>query len=168
MPTILEELQARTDEAKKRLDEVTKTLQVAQQAMAVAQHTFTVWSMALQTEMRDQQIQQAAANENQLPLPTTKAPQVPTVAVENQPIVDESEGVNKTDIVRDLLHSHPAGMTAIEIWRQVSDRFKHRPYLYSVLKRLRDRDEIVPRRGKYFLKLATRVEDSKEQQSMVH
>lgn len=170
MATILEELQTRTDESKKRFDEATKTFQVAQQALAMAQHTFNVWNNALQAEMREEQLRQATADEKQLPLPTGKPNEPPAQLLEVTPIEsnDISESMNKTNVVRELLHKHPAGMTAIDIWRQVGSTFKHRPYLYSVLKRLRDRDEVSMRRGKYYLKLATKVDETREQEAMVH
>lgn len=166
MVTILEELQARTDESKKRFDEATKAYQIAQQTLAQAQHTFNVWNMALQAETREEQLRQTAAAEKQLPLPDPS----PESALVTGNVSSEETGetVNKTDTVRDLLYKHPAGMTAIDIWRQVGETFKHRPYLYSVLKRLRDRDEVTIRRGKYYLKLATKVEELKQEQSVVH
>jgi hypothetical protein len=37
----------------------------------------------------------------------------------------------------------------MEIWAQVREQFKYRAYLYSVLKRLTDREELCVRRGKY-------------------
>ena len=43
-------------------------------------------------------------------------------------------------------------MTPSDLWKQVKAQFTHRPYLYSALKRLKDRDEVTVRRGKYLLK----------------
>jgi hypothetical protein len=165
MTKIVEELQARVAESKQRLDEVTKAFQTAQQIFQQAQQDHNIWSLALQAELRDEQRRTAAREENQLPLPTVKvdilAEPVPG------PSVDNSETLNKTDIVRDLLRRHPAGMTAIEIWKEVNAEFKHRPYLYSVLKRLRDRDEVTMRRNRYSLKLAPKVEEA-QAQPVVH
>jgi hypothetical protein len=45
----------------------------------------------------------------------------------------------------------------------VGAQFNHRPYLYSVLKRLRDRQEIVKRRNKYCLTVIPKSEEAKEQ-----
>jgi hypothetical protein len=58
---------------------------------------------------------------------------------------------NKTNTVRELLRQHPAGMTPLEIWKQVESQMTNRAYLYSVLKRLKDRGDARERRGKYFL-----------------
>jgi hypothetical protein len=175
MTKILDELQARVAEAKKRLDDAMAALQVAQQACTQAQHNFNVWNMAAQVEFRDEQAKQAAAEAKQMPLPTVKtAPDAESSVINDvvdfvDAVPESSVSLNKTDMVRDLLRQHPAGMTATEIWAEVSGQFKYRPYLYSVLKRLKDRDEITKRRtGKYCLKLATKIEEVTQQQSVVH
>jgi hypothetical protein len=171
MAKILEEIQARLAEAQKRLTETTQQFQIAQQAQNSAQHNFNVWTMALQLEQRDEQLRQARATEKQLQLPTTvpKSPEAaPSAAApipEQSP--DNSDALNKTNVVRSLLRQHPTGMSAVDIWKEVGGQFNHRPYLYSVLKRLRDRNEIVKRRNKYCLTTITKAEEVKEQ-TVVH
>jgi type II secretory pathway pseudopilin PulG len=177
MAKILEEIQSRLAEAQKRLAETTQALQVAQQAQQAAQHNFNVWNMALQIEQRDEQRRVAAATEKQLSLPATQPESKPQPKSDSELELedfvdavlseDASEGVNKTDTVRDLLRRHPTGMTAVDIWAEVRSDFKHRPYLYSVLKRLRDREEIIKRRGKYCLKLIPKTQEAQDQ-SVVH
>jgi hypothetical protein len=81
--------------------------------------------------------------------------------------VEAPEAPNKTDVVRNLLKQHPAGMSAVDIWKEVGEQFTHRPYLYSILKRLRDRQEIVKRRTRYFLTVIPKAEEAKEQ-AVVH
>ncbi len=168
MTKIIEELQARVADAKLRLDLATKAFQMYQAAFQQAQQDHTIWVNALQAEVRDEQRRVTTVAEK-LPSPTvsTSKPDPipePQVFIEPVDLVDEmSESLNKTDTVRDLLARHPAGMTAVDIWNEVSADFKHRPYLYSVLKRLRDRDEIVKRRNKYCLKLIPKPEEHKEQ-----
>jgi hypothetical protein len=164
MSKILEEIQTRLTEAQKRLAEANQGLAVAQQAQQAAQHNFNVWSAAMQIEQRDEQLRQAAATEKQLPLPTAK-PQSPILASDasDSSASDSSDSGSKTDAVRTILRQHPAGMTATEIWKEVSGQFKHRPYLYSVLKRLKDRNEVIKRRTKYCLKLAPEVQEVREQ-----
>jgi hypothetical protein len=158
MTKILDELQARVADSKVRLDSATKNFQLAQTVFQQAQQEFNIWSSAFLTEQRDEQRRAAAAAEKQLPLPTERLDSEPASQAEIEDFVDNvlaadsSEGVNKTDTVRGLLRRHPAGMTAVDIWAEVHADFKHRPYLYSVLKRLRDRDEIIKRRGKYCIK----------------
>jgi hypothetical protein len=169
MIPILQELQTRSEDAKKHLEEATKAFQVAQQALQIAQTNFNIWNSAFQIELREEQQRKASAEANQLPLPAPKPEPLPAIAEDVEVGDDASEAINKTDVVRHLLHDHPAGMTAIEIWKQVGSMFKHRPYLYSVLKRLRDRDEVVMRRKKYCLKLATKLGEVKDQQqSVIH
>lgn len=57
---------------------------------------------------------------------------------------------NKTKLIRDTLKQRPGGITPRELWDLVSGQIKHRPYVYSVLKRLSDRKEVAKRRGKYY------------------
>jgi hypothetical protein len=173
MTKILDELQVRVAESKARLDLATKAFQAAQATFVQAQQDHSIWTSAWQAEQRDEQRRAAAAAENQLPLPTAQSE--PRLANEQEvedfvdaALADEpSENINKTDAVRELLRSHPAGMTAVAIWEEVREDFKHRPYLYSVLKRLRDREEIIKRRGKYCLKLIPKTTEAQEQ-SLVH
>lgn len=84
--------------------------------------------------------------------------------VENaQPIIEQnnkSEG-NKTEAVRMLLRSHTGGMTPSEIWNNLQSQLSNRVYLYSILKRLKDRGEVRDKRGKYYLNL--KVEDDQNQ-----
>jgi len=180
MSAILEELKARLTEAQKLLTETTQVLQAAQQKQAAAQHQFNVWNMAFQLEQREEQLRQAAATEKQPELPLVNQPpvsasvtfsNVATSTVNAQAISpdspDEHEGPNKTAIVRNLLRQHPTGMTAVDIWKSIGDQFNHRPYLYSVLKRLRDRNEISKRRNKYFLTSILKSEGERGEQ-VVH
>jgi hypothetical protein len=150
MATILEELKLRLVEAQKRLTETTQRLQQAQQAQQAAQLEFNIWNGAVQTETHDEQLRTEAANRNQLPLP--EANLEPVVAEQATLTSEAAEPINQTEVVRELLRRHPGGMTPTDIWREVGGQFKYRAYLYSVLKRLRDRDEVVMRRKKYALK----------------
>src|SRR5260370_23413105 len=167
MSKIIEELQNRVTEAKKRLDEATARFQGYQQVFQIAQQDHNVWTLALQAEMRDEQRRAALAAETQLSLPNTKPEAVavvhnaPPTSTEVAEASDDS--ASKTDLVRDLLRHHPTGMTAIDIWKEVSTQFKHRPYLYSVLKRLRDRNEIMMRRNKKYCLRIIPIEEVKEQ-----
>ncbi|MGA2967079.1 MAG: hypothetical protein ABSD64_12770 [Terriglobales bacterium] len=165
MNKIMEDLEARVAASKQRLDEATKTFQTAQQAYQVAQQDHNVWSLALQAEVRDEQRRDAAATEKQseLPLSTAKPSPPSSIVAPIEQSVDSPESLNKTDAVRNLLRQHSTGMSAVDIWKEVGAQFKHRPYLYSVLKRLRDRDEVIMRRNKYFLKFIPKTEEAKEQ-----
>jgi hypothetical protein len=166
MAAILDELKLRHAEAQKRLVETTQAFQLAQQAQQAAQMEANVWHGAVQAEMRKVQLLAEAAQKNQMALPNTKIePDEPVTAAEktvelverlnavrDRAGLDSQEPVNQTEAVRELLRRHPGGMTPSDIWREVSGQFKYRAYLYSVLKRLRDREEVVMRRKKYALK----------------
>ena len=177
MAKILEEIQARLADAQKQLAEATQVLATAQQKHQAASHNFNVWNAAMQLEQREEQLRQAQATEQQLHLPTLSAktesitasvsPASITTSMLSEHISDSSEAPNKTDVVRSLLKQHPTGMSAVDIWKEVGAQFTHRPYLYSVLKRLRDRNEIVKRRNKYCLTMIPKAEEVKEQ-SVVH
>jgi len=177
MAKILEEIQTRLAEAQKQLTEATQVLTQAQQKHQAATHNFSVWNAAAQIEQREEQLRQAQATEKQLQLPTVSPktePMTPSVAAASittsmlsDQLSDNTQTPNKTEIVRNLLKQHPTGMSAVDIWKEVGEQFTHRPYLYSVLKRLRDRQEIVKRRGKYCLTIIPKPEGVKEQ-SVVH
>jgi hypothetical protein len=66
-------------------------------------------------------------------------------------IEDNKAGASQTQAIRDLLRQHPTGMTPGEIWKLLAAKMSNRAYLYSVLKRLRDKGDARERRGKYFL-----------------
>jgi len=169
MAKILEEIQTRLASAQKQLTEATQVLIAAQQKQQVAQHNFNIWNAAAQIEQREEQLRQAAATEKQsvLPLPGTKLEPSASIPLPAESPVEASEPPNKTDVVRNLLKQHPAGMSAVDIWKEVGEQFTHRPYLYSILKRLRDRQEIVKRRTRYFLTVIPKAEEAKEQ-AVVH
>ncbi len=68
-------------------------------------------------------------------------------------------------MIRSVLRQHPNGITPAEIWREVKDNVG-RAYVYSVLKRLKDRKQVTERRGKYFLQIITKPEEGKESSSL--
>lgn len=150
---LIEELSLRVADAREKVAETSQHLQQAQQAAMNAQQQYNIWNGALQTILKEQAAASAVANEKQLPLPGT--PSEATAATSStgdneQPHTEESP--NKTEIIRELVRQHPMGISASEIWRQTGGQLKHRAYLYNVLKRLRDRDEITLRRNKYAIK----------------
>jgi len=167
MAQILEEIKGRLLEAQKQLSEAQQALAVATNRHQSAQHQFNIWNAAMQIEQREEQLRQDAAKAKQPELPLTSRPDAAVAPVSVSTPVEQSEeqdGPNKTDIVRNLLRQHPAGMSAVDIWKTVGAQFNHRPYLYSVLKRLRDRNEISKKRNKYFLTAIAKSEEAREQQ----
>jgi len=91
---------------------------------------------------------------------TTKMAESVTVAIEPSSPSSAPE-VNKTELVCELLRQNPAGMTPSDIWAKMDKEIKNRAYLYSVLKRLKDRGVAREKRGKYFAVL--RIEESQTQ-----
>jgi hypothetical protein len=143
------------DQLKTRMEEAHKRLQTSQQKASAAQAEY-----------------QAAGQEfNSLQLlvnlELARATKSSSTAIMRQAAVSGAE-INKTDLVRDLIIQHPAVITPPDIWKQVGSQLGRRQYLYSVLKRLKDRDEIVDRKGKYVAKAAVKPEgNAPHQQGLV-
>ena len=176
MRSILEELQTRIVEAEKRVNDAGNQLQAADKAYNAAVSEMNVWRSALEEETRRQQ----AAKQGQgvfvgMEGLVAKAPDSKQLSVKASGVVDtsatfliqpdgtiliESSGTNKTELIRAILRQNPAGLTPPQIWELVSGHFKHRPYLYSVLKRLKDHDEVITRRNKYLLRQGTEARQS--------
>jgi hypothetical protein len=175
---LFEELQRRHREAQARLAEATQTFQSAQQAHAAAsanlqraqqafqtaQAQFHGWNTAVSTVGAEIAAQQEAARAAQPELPMPSA--LPAVQpVQTPDPIEVPEPLNKTDLIRELLTHHPQGMTPTEIWNQVSAKFKYRAYLYSVLKRLTDRDELSVRRGKYTVRIVPQTAQTAKEET---
>jgi len=155
MTQFLEELRTRMEQAHKRLQAAAVGLQQAQALHAAANQEFGSLQHLYQLEVRRSQGVATPAS----PALSTNAGQVVAVSV-STPSAERSD--NKTEIVRQLLQEHPNGMTPGELWKAVNGRIKHRAYLYSVLKRLFDRDDAFKRRGKYFPKVLAKSEEGKD------
>ncbi len=168
MPSILEALKERLAEATKNYNEATVKFQLAQAAHQQAGMELNIWRGAVEAEARAEQARVEAAKAAQPTLAGIE-PQSTSTGV-NEANVDEASlratssdatvSTNKTEMVRTLLRQNPAGLTAPQIWQHVTSEFKHRPYMYSVLKRLKDRDEVTFRRNKYFLRHDEEVQPS--------
>jgi len=158
MESIIQDLQKRISDAEKRVNDAGVALQVADKAYHAAINELHVWRAALDAESRAMQGSQGilAGMEDIVPPASVPAGADDSVgAVE----VDRTQtgGTNKTELIRSLLRQTPAGLTPPQIWERVASEFKHRPYLYSVLKRLKDHDEVVIRRNKYMLRTSEEV-----------
>lgn len=167
----LETCKQRYAEAQRRFGLATQNLQRAQQEFANAQVEHNNWQGVLASETARVALLQKAAQANQTLLPMAQ-PQPPGESVPKQATAPESNtsDVNKTELVRELLGQHPEGMTPTEIWAVVKNQIP-RPYLYSILKRLKDADEVIyqRRRKKYSLRVTSKQEEvPKEQQQVVH
>lgn len=161
MNQFIETLKARMEDAQKRFQEATQKLQAAQLEHQSAAQEFASWQHAFQAEMRRQ-------NPNvTLKAPTEAAPNVALHFHIDEPMRQATSSgrseTNKTDVVRQLLQQHPAGMSPGELWKNLSSELKYRPYLYSILKRLRDRGDVYQKRGKYFPRMVSKGEEDKGQ-----
>lgn len=153
MSEFLEQLKVRMVEAQRRHQLASQKLQIAQQEHATASQDFVSWQNTVRVEtLREQQ--EIAANQGAV-TPQQALPTPP------QPSVNREE-LSKTDMIRQLLRQHPEGIRPTELWKQLANQLKHRAYLYSVLKRLKEKQEVCERRGKYFSKVVPRIEEDEE------
>jgi DMSO/TMAO reductase YedYZ molybdopterin-dependent catalytic subunit len=149
-------------ESQKRFQEAQQRLQAAQQEFAQAQQEFAAWQQAVAFETRHQQAKAVVT------VATASLPATTPNKITPAPNANASEE-NKTEMVREVLAQHPTGMTPTEIWHAVKDRIA-RPYVYSILKRLRDSNEVMyqKKRKKYTLRIEDKQEESKGTQAVVH
>ncbi|MHB8540070.1 MAG: hypothetical protein ACYDCD_03895 [Candidatus Acidiferrales bacterium] len=150
MSEFLEHLKARHAESQKRFLAKQAQLNSVNQEFQVVAQEFNAWQTLLNLETRKEQMAAVALT----------APTVSPASAPSSPAATSPE-VNKTEIVRELLRQHASGMTPSEIWKQeqIKTQFPHRAYLYSVLKRLKDRGDITEKRGKYCFKFSTKPEE---------
>jgi hypothetical protein len=138
MNTFLETLKVRAEEAAKNLAIAQQETQVAQARLQLAAQEHHAWSHAYATELGKEK----KSN------PTTEAPS-PLASVAHHG--SQRTERNKTEAVRGLLKQSPGGLTPSDIWSHLEPEMPNRTYVYSILKRLKDRGEAKERRGRYFL-----------------
>jgi hypothetical protein len=144
--SVLEHLRERVEDARKRLLDAQQAIQFLQQKLAAANAEYNAWHTVFQLEQ--QRVAAAAENHDQLVIEL----EGPEYIIETVPLPAEDAGeqVNRTDLVRDQIRAHP-GVTTADLWSALQGSIGNRAYLYSITKRLRDRKEIVMRRGKFYL-----------------
>jgi len=185
MTTLLEMLRERLPTMQKRAQEATETFQSTQRTHQVLtqqlQATQAEYATCMQ-ELNSLQILIGAeikrmAAEQALEKANTGMVELSAVVVatsdasaglqppdkDEKPDDGESVETNKTEAIRNMLRAHPGGLTPVEIWRSVKDQIPRRSYVYSVLGRLKDRDQVTWRRGKYFFRATAKSEDLKNQ-----
>jgi hypothetical protein len=79
-------------------------------------------------------------------------------------VVEAAVEINKTNLIRDAIRQHP-GASPADLWDAVKEQVS-RTYLYSVLKRLKENDEVMVRRKRYYFKELSKPE-AKEKLSVV-
>ena len=147
MSDFLEMLKIRAAEAQERANGTKQVMDAAQAAYMKAASEAASWNNALQAELR-RAVQQEKIDEA-------------TDVVDSSPPVQLPE-INKTEIIRNALRSRPTGLTPRDLWRLVRDDIPNRAYVYSVLNRLKARDQATVRRGKYYIR--TQKQDSEPEE----
>lgn len=151
MSELIDRLKIGLAEAQARHAEVTKRFQAAQAEWQLSNAEVTGYQKVLELETR-RELEKAAV-----------APQIEGPASRSEHEAEQDS--NKTQLVRDALALHP-GLTPAQVWGAVKTRISRRTYVYSVLKRLKDRRQIVERRGKYYLPEAPKVPEGGEQTTL--
>jgi len=137
MSDFLETLKHRMQEAQQKFLAAQQKLNGFQAEFQAAAQEFQAWQTLVKSETAKEE--QGKSSPSATPVPAIAAT-----------INNKSEG-NKTEAVRELLRQHPVGMLPGDIWKQLEPQMGKRAYLYSILKRLKDRGDVRERRGKYFL-----------------
>ncbi len=164
MNEFIENLRVRHQDAAKHLQLAQQKFNLAQAELQGAQQEYNSWTYAFQTETRKAQMEAAAAATAKQVGPPAPASNAAAPA----PIADVSEVINKTNLVRGVLRQHPDGITPNEIWKELKTQIGDHAYIYSVLKRLKDREEIAKRRGgKYYVKHQQSPEENATQNGVV-
>jgi len=166
--TELEGSKVRFTDAQKKLGVTQSELQTANQRFQAAQAEY----QAAAQEFNSYQILVNLWSKKEQELSVSPADSIVMsdgVSVEVRGTIVESSTAspansdgNKTEKVRDLLRQNPSGMTPGDIWVKVEKEMKNRAYLYSILKRLKDRGDARERRGKYYL--IPKIEESQQTQ----
>jgi hypothetical protein len=148
MSEYLEKLKTDMADAQRRFVDAQQKMTAFQAEFQAAQQDFMSYQriVARQTHKEQQATTSAtgATPTSIVPLPT-----------------EPTDEVNKTGVIREVLRQHPAGITPSELFDTVKDKVG-RAYMYSVLKRLRDKDEVLVRRKKYYLKATPKPEGTGE------
>jgi hypothetical protein len=153
MDTFLETLKLRHTESQRRMQIAQQKLTAAQAEYQAASQEFGAWNFALATENHRAELAKtngATWIEGNHAKQITNQPAEPPV--EPPPIATKTDTNNKTELVRTFLQQHPTGVTPSDLWTALKSQLGYRAYVYSVLKRLKDKDEVHERRGKYYFK----------------
>lgn len=156
MNALLDGMRERLEKAKIRMASAQQVFQAAQAELQAAMAEFNVWNAAINLEVREDEKRLAESHANQIPMNLPELQPKPTAEETADDClaraVQAAAAINKTEKVREILRAHGNGVTPAGIWTEVKDHLSSRAYLYSVLKRLRDNDEVSIRKGKYQLK----------------
>ena len=165
MTNFFEELKIRHADAQKRLQAVQQEMQAMQARFQAVAQEFNSLQLLLNVEAAKPENKPAdTAAKNATPNAIT----VIARAVSAEPQATTGHETNKTEMIRELLRQYPAGITATDIWKNVKTQMTHRAYLYSILKRLKDKGEVMVKRGKYISKIMPLKSEEEKDQNLVH
>jgi hypothetical protein len=145
MTQFLDMLKERLADARRRATLTQANLQRAQQEHNLVVQELSSWTNAVAVEMRREQEPDPAEHKNETPTKGTS----PVIAVA-QDAPESTPEVNKTRLIREVLERYPNGVRPVKVWMELRDQVA-RPYVYSVLSRMRQRKEAREVRGKYSL-----------------
>ena len=149
MSQLIERLKEGFAEVQKRQTEIGERWRAVQAEWNAVSAEVTGYAKVIELETK-RELEQAAT------LPPIEGP--PT-REEHQTEQDS----NQTQLVRDALAAHPGGLTPAQVWGAVKGKVTRRTYVYSVLKRLKDRKQVTEKRGKYSLPATPKVEEATEE-----
>lgn len=160
MNDFLETLKSRLARSQIRLNETKQKLEEAQAAHTKALQEWGAWVTAYQTEAGIKDISAIMATATST---GTTQEKIADISETQRPEVPE---LNKTDLIRDTLRRRPTGITPAELWRIVRDQIPNRSYVYSVLGRLKEKEQVVSRRGKYYIRITATKEEQEKQEEV--
>jgi hypothetical protein len=151
MSEFLETLKERHADAQRRLQLSQARLQAFQNEHNVLVQEANGWAHALNAETRREQLE---VQRRQSASPTLTPEILPPATVKentnNHVLMPPPAGINKTQLIRNVLQQHPSGMKPVAVWLQVRDQVD-RAYVYSVLSRMKEKKQVKESKGKYFL-----------------
>ena len=150
MSAYLDSLKSDLSEAQKRFQEYQLEMQRVQQLFQAAHADL----QALQRIVDKQTLKEQGPHK---PETIQVGGAVQVAAVPHLNDSDPVPDIQKTELIRETLRQH-SGMTPGELYNVVKSHVA-RPYMYSVLKRLRDKEEVVVRRKKYHIKPTPKTEE---------
>ena len=164
MNTFLEMLKAKAVEAEARFAKASETLKDGTPEFQAASQKFQ--RIQLEHQSANQELNSLKILINLETQKDAAAHTVPAQPVSGKPTPAEAPAVeaiepdiNKTAIIKDALRQHPTGMTPGELWQTVKDQIPRRNYVYAVLGRLKDREQVTVRRGKYYFRIVNKVDE---------
>lgn len=151
--TYLDETKRRLEDAQQRMQAATHRLQLAQYEHQSVASEVASYQKIIEVEARKAHRETAVAT-----LGAVRAASASALASVIASSPSDNSDSNKTETIRQLLRDHPAGLTPAQIWHTLKGQMNHRNYVYSVLKRLKDRKQVSERRGKYYFQEAPKSE----------